>query len=330
MGAATTRQPFPKETTMPIVERLEERRLLATFTASSVAELISNMNAANAAGGSNTITLTPGTTFKLNAVNNQNNGPTGLPTVAAGNALTIVGNGDTIQRSGGASTPAFRLFAVDLGGSLSLNNLTVSGGLLTGAGGAAGGGVFSRGTLSLNRVTVQNCVVTGAPGLAAFGGGVYAQGVLAVADSTIQNNQAIGGEGYTDLFFAHMGGYADGGGLYFVGTPGATVTNSTIFSNVAKGGAGGNGLKKNGNSGGGRGGDARGGGIFAGNPITLRGTTITKNVASGGSNGGTGRGGGLYVWSEPVSLDSFTRTNTRGNTASTSDNDIFGSFSVLA
>ena len=311
------------------LEPLETRRLLASFTAGSVADLIADINAANVAGGANTITLTAGTTFKVSLVYNDTQGPTGLPAVATGNSLTIAGNGDIIQRSGGASTPAFRLFAVANGGSLSLNDLTVSGGLVTGSSGASGGGIFSQGTLSLTRVMVQNCAARAVPGAAAFGGGVYAQGALAVADSTIQNNQAVGGAGWSDPWFAHPGGYANGGGLYFVGAGGATVTNSTVFSNLVKGGDGGNGIKKNG-GGAGRGGDARGGGIFAGSAMTLRGITITKNVATGGSNGGTGVGGGLYVWTSPVGLDSFTQANTRTNTASTSDNDIFGSFTILA
>src|SRR3954465_12151053 len=93
------------------VEQLEARRLLASFTASSVAELVGDINAANAAGASNTITLAPAATFTLTAGDNYNPNPNGLPAVAAGNDLTILGNGDTIQRSTATGTPAFRLFA---------------------------------------------------------------------------------------------------------------------------------------------------------------------------------------------------------------------------
>src|SRR5688572_4485690 len=107
-----------QEMDMNCIDQLETRRLLASFTASSVAELIADINAANAAGGANTITLKPGASFKLTAVDNITQstggiaqGATGLPVVAAGNNLTIVGNGATIQRSTG-TTPAFRLFGV--------------------------------------------------------------------------------------------------------------------------------------------------------------------------------------------------------------------------
>jgi hypothetical protein len=40
------------------LERLEDRALPSNYTAGSVADLIADINAANTAGGSNTITLT--------------------------------------------------------------------------------------------------------------------------------------------------------------------------------------------------------------------------------------------------------------------------------
>src|SRR5690242_4345138 len=111
---------------MRTIEQLETRRLLTAFIASSVADLVADINATNAAGGSNTITLTPGATFKVIAADN-----TGIafPVIAAGNDLTIIGNGDTLQRSTAKSTPAFRLFYVSDAGSLTLSNLTLSNGL---------------------------------------------------------------------------------------------------------------------------------------------------------------------------------------------------------
>src|SRR6516164_5185481 len=82
----------------PLLEVLEDRTLPSSFTAGTVADLIADINAANAGGGSNTITLVAGTTFTLTVVDNTTDGPTGLPVIAANNALTIVGNGDSIQR----------------------------------------------------------------------------------------------------------------------------------------------------------------------------------------------------------------------------------------
>src|SRR5689334_12595175 len=110
--------------TMRFVEALETRSLLSSYAAGSVADLIADMNAANTAGGSNTITLRAGTTLKLSAVDNNVDGANGLPAIASGNDLTIVGNGGMIQRR---ATAAFRLFDVAAGASLSLNNLTLAG-----------------------------------------------------------------------------------------------------------------------------------------------------------------------------------------------------------
>src|ERR1043165_6063414 len=100
---------------MQHIEQLETRRLLASFTASSVAELIADINTANAAGGSNTITLAAGSTFKLASVDNNADGANGLPLIAAGDTLTIFGNGATIQRNTSRGPPAFRLFDVAAG-----------------------------------------------------------------------------------------------------------------------------------------------------------------------------------------------------------------------
>src|SRR5262249_59336841 len=66
----------------PELERLEDRTVLSSYTASSVADLIADIKAANAAGGSNTITLAPGKTFTLTAADNTTDtGATGLPVV---------------------------------------------------------------------------------------------------------------------------------------------------------------------------------------------------------------------------------------------------------
>src|SRR5262249_38725916 len=80
------------------VERLEERGLPSNYAAASVSDLIADINAANQAGGSNTITLTAPTTapYVLTAVDNSTDGTNGLPVIAGKDNLTIVGNGDTI------------------------------------------------------------------------------------------------------------------------------------------------------------------------------------------------------------------------------------------
>src|SRR6516162_9522329 len=156
-----------------ILEPLEDRTALSNFNAGTVSDLITDINAANAAGGSNTITLTAPTTspYVLTAVDNTTDGPTGLLVISGGGMkvaadnLTIVGNGDTIERSTASGTPDFRLFDVALGAALTLNNLTLQNGYELGSGSSAeGGGLFNQGTLVLSAVTVQSNEAIGSDG----------------------------------------------------------------------------------------------------------------------------------------------------------------------
>src|SRR6516164_8671425 len=141
----------------PRLEQCEDRALLASYTAASASDLINDINTANAAGGANTITLATQTTFTLTQANNTSDGaPTGLPVIAAGNNLTIVGNNDTIQRSSVIGTPYFRLFDVASGASLTLENMTLQFGDISGVGGHNGGEINSNGDLALSGVNVFN------------------------------------------------------------------------------------------------------------------------------------------------------------------------------
>src|SRR5262249_21256835 len=160
------------------VETLESRLLLTAYAAATAAQLVADIKAANTSGGANTITLTAPTTspYVLSAVNNKTDGPTGLPVVGKKDSLTIIGNGDTIERSSAAGTPAFRLFDVAGGASLTLQNITLENGLVPGSGGAAeGGAIFNQGTLILSGATVQNNTAecSGFGGASGAGGGIW-------------------------------------------------------------------------------------------------------------------------------------------------------------
>src|SRR5262249_41463017 len=151
---------------------------------------------------------------------------TGLPVIAANDTLTIVGNGDTIQRSTAKGTPAFRLFDVANGASLTLGSLTVQNGLAAQGGpvGNEGGAMLNQGSLTLNSVTVQNNATQGP---SAAGGGIYSGGSLTVQSNTIRNNQALGSAGSAGGRGAGgTGGSAFGGGLYISGGT-ATLTGVT-------------------------------------------------------------------------------------------------------
>ena len=86
------------------LEHLEDRSLPSSYSAATVSALIADINAANTAGGVNTITLTAPTTSpyvltpSTTPPTGTNRSENGLPIIAANDNLTIVGNGDTIER----------------------------------------------------------------------------------------------------------------------------------------------------------------------------------------------------------------------------------------
>jgi hypothetical protein len=184
-----------------------------------------------------TITLDVGKIFTLTAANNGADGATGLPVIAPNENLTIIGNGDTIERSTASGTPAFRLFDVP-GGTLTLVNLTLQGGHAEGYGfgeWARGGAVYSQGTLKLDGVIVQNNTAQGSVGTypsGSAGGGLYSSGTLTMDRVIVQNNTAQGSDGS----IYGSGSDAVGGGLYASGT--LTMDGCTIRNNAALGGRG--------------------------------------------------------------------------------------------
>jgi hypothetical protein len=317
----------------PRLDPFEDRTLLASYTAASVSDLIADINAANKQGGSNTITLVAPTTspYVLTAVDNTTDGPTGLPVIASKDNLTVVGNGDVIERSGASGTPAFRLFDVGKGGSLTLQNLTVQGGLEDGSGSSAEGGAsFNQGTLILSGVIVQDNIAQGSdgasstngkPGNDAAGGGIWSNGSLTLQSGTlVQKNQAIGGNGGSGTSGAGVGGNGFGGALDVAGGT-ASLSGSSIDSNTAEGGEGGlldprvcgPNCTPLGEASAGHG---YGGGLaITGGTVNLSGSAVDTNQAIGGAlrydlsqNGyaGNGYGGAFYVTGETVTSSGDT------------------------
>ncbi len=82
---------------------------------------------AAAGGTTQTINLTGGCTYSF-VSGGVGDSSTALPHITAGTNLTINGNGATIERLGVAGVPAFRLFAVDAGATLTLNDVTIRNG----------------------------------------------------------------------------------------------------------------------------------------------------------------------------------------------------------
>lgn len=118
------------------------------------------------------------------------------------------------------------------GGLVSLSNLTITGGNVTGgtaSNPASGGGVRASANLVLERARVEDNSATGAAGVAgpaggqaiagaaALGGGVYVAGALVARDSVIASNTATGGSPTVPSEpngVAAAGGSAEGGGIY--------------------------------------------------------------------------------------------------------------------
>jgi hypothetical protein len=295
------------------LEHLEDRALPSNYTAASVSDLIADINAANQAGGSNTITLTAATTapYVLTAVDNTTDGANGLPVITKG-TLTIVGNGDTIERSTAGGAPDFRLMDVAKSGSLTLENLTLQNGDAFGSGSAAeGGAIYNKGTLVLNGATIAVNAAAATKGDAA-GGGIWSNGALTLENGTLVSNNVAQGAfgGGTDKRL--YGGNAFGGGLYVAGGT-LTLTSTTLSSNIARGGPASSYPRQ------GIPGTGFGGGLYVGGgTVTLSNDTVTYNSAT--------YGGGLYLAQGKVYLDAFTVNHTSNNSAYSGYPNIYGSY----
>lgn len=228
-------------------------------------------NAINAAGNSTggTVTLTAGCTYTMTW-----SGPTagdGSPTVFKAIAFptTINGNGATIALSG-TSQPA-RFFYIPNGSSLTLDWLTLSGGISQGANGA-------------NGPATGNSSASGGA-YSGLGGAVFSAGGFTATYVTFSGNQAIGGNGGCGTNGATSGGGGAGiGGAVFSASTALSISNSTFVGNSAKGGQSapyGACSWTAGTAGGGGGGQGGGGSFdnFSGS-------------SSAGSDGGYGGGGG--------------------------------------
>lgn len=139
-------------------------------------------------------------------------GDNGLPIIYCN--VTINGNGTTLTRSN--SAPPFRLFGVDSGGSLTINDLALTNGKPSETG---GGTILSvGGAVSVNRSYVLNNVIDFETGWQTLGAGIYVYyGSLSITDSEIAGNQNLAGNASENL--------GDGGGVASIN---GTVTLSGV------------------------------------------------------------------------------------------------------
>jgi len=289
----------------------------AATDAVALSNAIDTANAEGAGGGATTITLSAGcTSYSFTSSNEVGAadptrfnwyGPNALPAIASN--ITIVGNGATIARSASA-TSNFRLFYVApanaAGGpnygyttaapagvtpTLTLQNLTLSGGLAKGGDGGGGGGglgaggaIFNQGAVVLDAVTLTgNEALGGSGGVSQAGDG--GGGIGTDSDSSGDGGGfgpgnfggAAGGPGNSGGSFNQGGG---GGGFLTSDTGGTPNGGGTVS------GLGGSGVGPGGQSGDGSGG---GGG---GSPNGGTGGAFGAGGLDGGGGGGGGVGGG--------------------------------------
>src|SRR5262245_27812753 len=296
--------------TVPRLEHLENRIVPTTvLNAGTTSELITDIGLANSNSSASNpyqINLTSSSYSFSSAYNSTANV---LPVISAAN-LTIVGNSSTNGSILDAKSFG-RLFDVASGASVTLIDMTLTGGMASGST-AQGGAVYNSGQLTMKTVIVGGNSAVGGSGQNAEGGGIYSNGgsltlvndiighktvihrTISATKST-KTTKTIGG---ANKAIGGAGGSGQGAGLYIAGGT-VNVTGCTFASNKASGGVNG-----------------QGGGIFAnGSTLTLKnnllGQIVTRsknstnktskstftgnpNSALGGA-GGVGQGGGLYV-----------------------------------
>ena len=223
-------------------------------------------------------------------------------TIRKGGGITCELNAD--KNTGGK--PAHRIFTVENGGKLTLENITLKGGMATGDSleEKFGGGIFVKegGEAELKNCTIKSCAAD------KFGGGICSEGKLTLAGGTI-------GGSSTDANKAQYGGAICVRKGSVIMESGLLMTNKATTSgggvNVDGYGASftmkGGEIKSN-NA------DTGGGGVFV-----HSGTFTLSGSASIESNTASGDGGGIYVDStgklviEGGSIKSNMLTNTSGS-----------------
>lgn len=290
------------------IERLEERRVLATFMVTSLSDsgpgtLREAIEMARFSSSRDDILFDPGLTGETIRLDS--------PLPSLNGELRITGPSSRLESITIDAQRHGRVFNIERG-SVSISNLTIAGG---NSGSEDGGGILNSAFLKLNHVAVTNCTGQNGGGIRSLGelqlekvivsdnratssgGGVFSSSELKVYDSTVADNSAEAGDGggmYIDLaskFSAEIrsstvsDNYAGGkGGGVFVAFAAPTLVqdilalNSTIAHNKSM---------------------HEGGGLFSATRTSLEFTTVANNEDLSGSVTGAG---GVATDGSPVFL----------------------------
>jgi hypothetical protein len=194
--------------------------------AGDVTALIAAITTANATAEADILQLQPGV-YRLQTVQTDARGPTGLPVISS--SITIRGESDLttlIQRDPGSQP--FRIFHVAAEGILTLENVSVRGGLLFGVQNGAGLQNFGVANIQNSSITA-NGIVLGS------GGGIHSTGTLNITKSLISQNDALVGAGISSegtlvMSNSTVSDNIDGGGIRTSGP--SVIRNSTIAFNA--------------------------------------------------------------------------------------------------
>lgn len=242
------------------------------------------------AGAGDDIIVLPAGTYTLTIVGaGENNTATGdldilsnITISGAGAATTII-NGNNLDR----------VFEIRNNANVTFNDVTISGGVVSGRGGGINVSSTTGGSLNIIRGIIRNNIANGNNGGALFIG----TGTVTISDSAFHNNFST----------------VDGGGI-LIGGGTTTIANSTISSNSANGNGGGITLAS-----------------ATTTSLSLVHVTVTNNTADADNMGG-GDGGGIRQSGTTTTLtvsNSIIAGNVDNTTFGANDcNHVSGTFST--
>jgi hypothetical protein len=280
----------------------------------SVPALVTAISAANGTPAADTLNLASGCTYRLVAATNDANG---LPTITSD--ITLNGRGATIARA--ASAPRFRILDVASGGALTLDSLTVSGGIAADCPDpsdpgviACGGGILTHGALTVILSRISNNTATSAAdgGIFVEGGGIESiAGIVILRGSTISGNTAS----YTGT---EPGSAAFGGGVSNETTLDGAAGSLTIDQSQLVG----NTVSATGTPGDiGDGGFAEGGALVNYAPATIDRSAISNNRSVTPDSGSSRAAGILNAIGASMAV---SRSLVTGNNATANNGEALG------